>query len=362
MIVMKMKLDNFYAFKDFEIDMSYPKKTVKSSIENEFLYGYPNFRYKKVNIIIGSNASGKTTLGKAMMNILNFITTKRTGDLEASIRDNTRPASFTFDFVGNYHTLNRIILDIIPDDEKGKRYSFSYDSEKIRQRDSYQTCVARLEKKGRTFSDFNTVLDRNENIGWLISYPEVKMDAFEGIANEATHLRCLRSILMTLDPSITDVRLLEGVKDTSFIIEKDGREVLLQNGKLTAPERFSSGTLEGITIAGFLAGIIDGLYGFYYCDEHFSYIHSYIEKRILGIMISKLGMDDQLFFTTHNETVLEENLPKHAYTFLVRENGIIKALYANDYVQKPSANLRRAVENDIIRVIPDDCHLDDLED
>lgn len=167
---------------------------------------------------------------------------------------------------------------------------------------------------------------------------------------------------MTLDPSITDVRLLEGVKDTSFIIEKDGREVLLQNGKLTAPERFSSGTLEGITIAGFLAGIIDGLYGFYYCDEHFSYIHSYIEKRILGIMISKLGMDDQLFFTTHNETVLEENLPKHAYTFLVRENGIIKALYANDYVQKPSANLRRAVENDVIRVIPDDCHLDDLED
>ena len=99
MIVMKVKLDNLYAFKDFEIDMSYPKKTVKSSIENEFLYGYPNFRYKKVNIIIGSNASGKTTLGKAMMNILNFITTKRTGELEASIRDNTRPASFTFDFV-----------------------------------------------------------------------------------------------------------------------------------------------------------------------------------------------------------------------------------------------------------------------
>ena len=361
MIVMKVKLDNLYAFKDFEIDMSYPKKTVKSSIESEHLHRYPNFRYKKVNIIIGSNASGKTTLGKAMMNILNFITTKRTGELEASIRDNTRPASFTFDFVDREYKLNRMVLDIMPSTNARKRYVFSYDSEVIRIRDSYQTCVTRLESRGRTYCDLSNTLNAIDNSGWVFSYPDERMGIGQSGSQE-TQLKTLRAILMTLDPSITDVRLLEGVKDTSFIIEKDGREVLLQNGKLTAPERFSSGTLEGITIAGFLAGIIDGLYGFYYCDEHFSYIHSYIEKRILGIMISKLGMDDQLFFTTHNETVLEENLPKHAYTFLVRENGIIKALYANDYVQKPSANLRRAVENDVIRVIPDDCHLDDLED
>ena len=43
MIIMKVKLDNLYAFKDFEIDMSYPKKTVKSSIESEHLHRYPNF-------------------------------------------------------------------------------------------------------------------------------------------------------------------------------------------------------------------------------------------------------------------------------------------------------------------------------
>ena len=85
-------------------------------------------------------------------------------------------------------------------------------------------------------------------------------------------------------------------------------------------------------------------------------------KRILGIMISKLLPGEQLFFTTHNETIMEENYPKHSFVFLVREDNQIKAKYANDYVQKPTDNLRRAVENDVIRMIPDDSNLDILED
>lgn len=40
-------------------------------------------------------------------------------------------------------------------------------------------------------------------------------------------------------------------------------------------------------------------YGFYYCDEKFSYIHSDVEKAILSLMIQRLNDNDQLFFTTH---------------------------------------------------------------
>ena len=53
MIIMDIKVDNIYAFKDFHINMSYPKKIVNSTIENEFLEERTNFRYKKVNIIMG---------------------------------------------------------------------------------------------------------------------------------------------------------------------------------------------------------------------------------------------------------------------------------------------------------------------
>ena len=67
MIIMDVKVDNLYAFKNFHINMSYPKKIVDSTIENEYLEDRPNFRYKKVNIIMGGNATGKTSLGKLLM-------------------------------------------------------------------------------------------------------------------------------------------------------------------------------------------------------------------------------------------------------------------------------------------------------
>lgn len=47
MIIMDIKVDNMYAFQNFHMNMSYPKKIVDSTIENEYLVDRPNFRYKK---------------------------------------------------------------------------------------------------------------------------------------------------------------------------------------------------------------------------------------------------------------------------------------------------------------------------
>ena len=73
MVILDVRMDNLYAFKNFHMNLSYPKKIVGSSIAEEHLAGYPNFRYKKVNIIMGGNASGKTTFGYMLMHIFNFI-------------------------------------------------------------------------------------------------------------------------------------------------------------------------------------------------------------------------------------------------------------------------------------------------
>lgn len=66
MIIMDIKADNLYALKKFHMNMSYPKKIVDSTIPGEYLAEKPNFRYKKVNIIMGGNATGKTSLGKLL--------------------------------------------------------------------------------------------------------------------------------------------------------------------------------------------------------------------------------------------------------------------------------------------------------
>ena len=73
MIVMNIEMDNFMSFNNFAMNLSYPKKIVNSSIENEFLTGFTNFRYKKVNILMGADATGKPSFGKMLMNIFHFM-------------------------------------------------------------------------------------------------------------------------------------------------------------------------------------------------------------------------------------------------------------------------------------------------
>lgn len=73
MIIMDLKVDNLLAFHDFHINMTYPKKIVDSYIPEENLKGFNNFRYKKINILLGTNSTGKTSLGIVFMSIFNFI-------------------------------------------------------------------------------------------------------------------------------------------------------------------------------------------------------------------------------------------------------------------------------------------------
>ena len=49
MIVMNVEMDNFFAFRNFRMNMSYPKKIVDSSIKVEFLQGRSYFDGSKCN-------------------------------------------------------------------------------------------------------------------------------------------------------------------------------------------------------------------------------------------------------------------------------------------------------------------------
>lgn len=85
MVIMNVKLDNVLAFSDFKVNFSYPIKLRRSIIENEELSNVPGFRYKKLNVFIGSNASGKTSFIKALWNVLLFLDRKEKAYLEKII-------------------------------------------------------------------------------------------------------------------------------------------------------------------------------------------------------------------------------------------------------------------------------------
>lgn len=365
MIVMNITLDNMYSFNDFTITMAYPKKIVNSSIENEYLRERPNFRYKKLVILMGANASGKTTLGRALMGIFNFITKKIPDSIVSCINDKERVASFMIEFVPNLETMFRVGATFHPT-ETG-----SYTEEDIElvvkavsisKLDSYETCVKKLDALESHKISFIKALEEVEKFGWFFSYPypENTIKTVKTL-DRGKFLSTLEIVLTALDPSVQEVR--EGTDIAgSYVIKINGHDLILTDEKILNDGMLSSGTKSGIDIAIMLTSMITNRNGFYYCDEKFSYIHSDMEKEILAKMIEKLGNDEQLFFTTHTTDILDMTLPKHSFVFLKKEKiddrFAVRCVYADTYLKRNTDSLRKAVENDLFSIAPNVSRID----
>ena len=363
MIVMDVRIDNFVSFKDFHMNMSYPKKIVGSCIQNEYLGGRENFRYKKVNIIMGANASGKTSLGKMLMRIFNFIDKKQYEKLTEFINDTAKEASFTMDFVTNQFIMYRIRTVIKP--RQGDKYqstdiAVKVKAAEINSRDSYETCVSKIEQqKEEKPVNYIEELEKVQGLSWMFEYPFDSAEDRTGVhvaRNREHFVQVLEKILKTLDPAINKVEKSDEIENT-YIVRYVNKAVIIQDGKILDTSVLSSGTKAGIEIAGMLTAILDGECGFYYCDEKFSYIHSDVEKAILSVMIQKMGVNEQLFFTTHNTEILDMPLPKHSFLFLKKdvsdEDRPIQCISASSLLKRNTDNLKNAVENELFSVAPD---------
>ena len=367
MIILDVKLNNLYGFKDFDIAFSYPKKIVNSIIENEHVAERPNFRYKKAVILMGANATGKTSLGKALLNIISFINTGDTSTL-ASMAPVGSDGSFQIDFVNSGFTLHRVCGKIgghYPDDgDIGSEIAIEYSSAPIGPKDSYEMCAEKLVDQTKIIAgDYAKLGKTVGKLDFTFSCPDIKPTAKVTKVNRNIVLKTLKAVIGTLDPTLSDVRISKDLRN-SFIIRRNGEEIIIQDGKLLNRESLSSGTAEGVDISFFLAVLIAEHNGFYYCDEHFSYIQSDIEKRIFGIMLEHLDSNEQLIFTTHNTDMLDLNIPKHCFAFLRKkqeDDYRVSVTYASDILKRNSDSIRCAVENDVFSSLPDESALDALE-
>lgn len=362
-VVLNIFLDNFYAFKNFRMNLTYPKKIVDSYIHDEHLEGRTNFRYKKINIIMGPNAAGKTTLGYVLRNIFNFISKKNHMMIADSINDRNRAASFSIDLVCKSNVLYRIDCSISP------KPSGDYDindvhlkirTENIWMKDSYESCIKRLEEAPYTpHENYLEELDKVETLAWLFEYPRDTKRILQFDPQDKKFPRILELILKALDPAIQKVERSQDVPD-AFVIRLRDRSIILQRGASFETNLLSSGTKAGVEIAHVVSSLLQGVNTFYYCDEKFSYIHSDIEKAVLSIMINAIRPNEQLFFTTHNTNILDMNLPKHAFTFLRKEYAdmarddtcTISCVSASSLLKRSTDSLKNAVENDIFSTAP----------
>jgi len=360
MIVLDVKLNNILGFADFHINFSYPKKIVNSIIENEHLAGRPNFRYKKVVLLMGANATGKTSLGKALSKIFKYVNSGNTALLLDMVEPN-ETGSFTIDFVNDGYVMHRLSATI---DSENANIELRHAQATIEEKESYEKCAAKLVGLKPLNTDAKTLKKIFGELNYRFAYPEIESTLNISGVKQKTLLKTLRAVIGTLDPTLTDVSISKDLRD-SFIIRRRGTEIIIQDGKLLNREVLSSGTAEGIDIAIFLAAIMSDTNSFYYCDEHFSYIQTDIEKRIFGIMADYLKENEQLIFTTHNTDMLDLNLPKHSFAFLrktvVGGEPQQSVIFASELLKRNTDSIRCAVENDVFESIPNDSLLDSLE-
>ena len=271
-----------------------------------------------------------------------------------------QPAEFLVDFVNEGHTLHRLKGSV-----KGEDVNLHYYSAEIGEKDSYEMAVEKL--TDRTADLNGNIKELKKQVGVLeyrFAYPEIETSLRVRDVKKDALLKTLRAVIGTLDPTLTNISIAKDLKD-SFIIRRRSKEIIIQEGKLLNRELMSSGTAEGIDVAVFLASMLSNRNCFYYCDEHFSYIQSDIEKRIFGLMVERLGANEQLIFTTHNTDMLNLNLPKHTFAFMRKEiddtDYKVTVSFASDYLKRHTDSVKCAMENDVFGSLPDDSLLDDLE-
>lgn len=372
MIIMNIKINNFLVFDDFELCTSYPKKIVGSGIGEEHLDGKPNFRYKKLIILMGANATGKTALGRILMSIFNFFTYKEHRRITDYIEDKEKEASITLDFVFNGTDLYRVHTQIVP---KDLEMDYSIDDIKvlikhtpILSNDNYEKCVERLNKLDEnSYSNYIEALEYIPKLSWGFEFPYVPRAGYNiWDDNNTVYYNTLKKTLITLDPRIEDVKQMEGTTDTYMVVYPHC-SVLIKRGMVVSPDKdiLSKGTVEGIGIAVLIASMKTHRSEFYYCDEKFSHIHSEAEKAYLSLLIELIGKNEQLIITTHNTDILEMDIPKHSFAFMRRDENDgnhISCVFASEYIKKNTDSIKNAVENDVFSSAPDLSGIFELKD
>ena len=368
MIFLNLKLNNIYSFNDFKINFSYPQAVRNSLIPNETILDYKNFRYKKVNIFLGANASGKTTLMKSIWNIMSFLRSKDKNQLIKMINDINKDAYIEIDFVSFVTvipTLNRFkikLKNLVNDyDVLISHHSIFFKADA-----SYQKMVKKLDIYEDNYQSYLELLnDVKLDIGWNVAMPGTEYD-FDNVkllfgspeVDAKEYLNILNTVFKTLDPAIRQVTQSNDSKDAVVIEYVNGFKIIVQNNnKLNSFPYLSSGTKYGFNLADIIYSIKHHINNIYIIDEQFSYVNSDVEAAILSIMVSLLGPNEQLFITTHNSNILKMNFPFHSFNFMkkvvVDDSQSITCSCASEVEKRNNVSAKTIIDNDVFATAPD---------
>jgi ABC-type multidrug transport system ATPase subunit len=374
MIFLKLKIDNFYMFNATEIDFTYPKKIKNSTIKNEYLAEFPNINYKKVCIFMGANASGKTSLGRLMRAINNYLVGISMEYTLSKICNKDNNASFEVIYITPE---TKEIHQLKAEFNKNGLLFESYRSCELDKTDSLKRTLEKvvdLKPKSNYSQESNYGIENPgfKSVAYLIGKKicgEIhNWNYMFNESNTSTELDAnvnvvlLEKILSTFDPSILKVvKVPEDISKNSYVVKFfNGDSVIVNDGKILAEDRLSRGTLESIEVANFINFLTKYNNSTLFLDEKMAYSNSELEISMLNLMIEKLKKNSQLFYTSHNYDILAMNLPSHSYIFMKKDN-FVKVIHPEKLgYTKNDRSLFGFVKNDVFETLPDTTKIEEL--
>ena len=365
MPILGIKLDNILAFNDFSINFSYPKKLKNSLVSDECLSDIASFRYKKINVILGSNASGKTSLIRCMWFTILFLNRKEKNILDNIVNKNNKDSYIEIDYTDEFEDKNyiyRVKMKIINNLEK---VDVAYKRIALSSNSSYESLVKKLDKAKYIYKDYIVALNEiNNSLGWNVALPatEASFDRifFKNVSEEKEdeYLSIVNRVFKVLDPSIASINKSKD-SDDAYVIEHDLVEkIIVQEGMpISNLDKLSSGTKYGFNIANIIYSIKNQLNGIYFIDEQFSYVNSNVEKAFISLISTILNGDEQVFITIHNPDILDLNLPFHSFYFMKKiksdNNTNIECNCASEIENRNNVSPKTIIDNDYFGICPD---------
>ena len=399
MLLLKLECSNFFLFKDLSLDFTYPRKLNSEIAENDEIFPGSKIKVRKHIVIMGANASGKTTLGYLLCLIYNYLVARTDGpadDLRRSINHADLPASFTVEFsiqktsyrlsatfdkdgliketltqvpILTTHNITELrhSLDIAAPDE------YIRDEGKNEIAPGFSSYLLRLKRNKDILRRFR------QDIEFWFALSAFDDDPIGQSGLPHIDISLISKLLPLLDNSVEDVVSLipqrppiipaeknavgenpgtsYGNADKTYAIYfKNGQSAIVPKGDISKinRERLSQGTVEAISFSSVLSFLRKSDHATVFVDECLSHMHSELEKYIIWLSFLMKKPDSQLFFTTHNTEVCDLRLPTNSFLFLRREkDGTNTALWANSRLIKNDRNFRSYYENDYFDVLPD---------
>lgn len=339
MKILRITVQGLPLFKQ-ELDIAFYAQQRVSEDDKETLFkllSKPTVYLHAANAFIGINASGKTSVLKAIQLALHIVKNEPINHVDAkTILGGTNKAVFRICFYDANQNICCLETEITSQKTKAGDYVYSIVNEKL-----WEKPAASLQsKKALTdFAGLDPIATRNENeiflsddVSFIIAHNKKNRDTLEICSLLSyTNVNVLPfsediplEVIAFLDPTIEKLYFEQMEKKTFIHLKFKGEDEIILNNAMDLEQYLSSGTIKGIITFSMVKEVLQSG-GYLLVDE----IENHFNKEIVTTLV-RFFMDSRLnkkggalIFTTHYPELLDEYDRNDGIHIVRNRNGIM---------------------------------------